>query len=50
MTHEVVGEGMDEVDLVVGKHLIDGVPLLHDELVRDVHLREYHVEHLDIIA
>ena len=50
MALEVERQGVDEVGLATGKHLVDAVPLLHDEFVGDFHLRQYQVEHLDIVA
>ena len=40
----------DEVGLAPDKHLVDGVPLLHYELVGNFHLGEYQIEHFDIVA
>ena len=50
MPLEVVAEGMDEVCLMAGKHFINGMPLLQNELVGNTHLREYQVEYFNIVA
>ena len=50
-TRLIIGrQRMQQVGLVVEKHVTGRLPLLHDELVRYLQSVEDDVEHLDIIA